>query len=297
MPVFHAGEVAIQQRAGVAETSARVGERFIRDALPEQHQQFFAQLPFVAIGVVDRNGQPQAGLLAGAPGFISAPDDWHIEVRATSIVGAGIAERLVAGAPFGMLGFEAHTRRRNRLNGVVEHAADGQLRWRVTQSFGNCPKYIRPRRAEWAPVAANDARVIKGWDATAQHMVANADTFFIASAHPQATSPDAGTHGVDMSHRGGDAGFVQISGTTLQVMDYPGNRFFNTLGNLELNPLAGLLFIDFAARTLLQLAVRARLEWLPPPADGKHTERRMHFEVLSATRTEGGLPLVWSGSQ
>lgn len=294
MPVFHAGELAIQQRAGVAETSARVGERFIRDAMPEEHRQFFARLPFVAIGVLDGNGQPLAGLLAGAPGFISAHDDRNIEVRAASIVGAGIAERLVPGTPFGMLGLEAHTRRRNRLNGMVEHAADGQFRLRIAQSFGNCPKYIQPRRAEWSPLAAGHSRQVAGWDATARRLVAEADTFFVASAHPQAGDPEADAYGVDMSHRGGEAGFVHVDGATLQVMDYPGNRFFNTLGNLELNPHASLLFIDYTARTLLQLAVSARVEWLPARDATTRAERRVHFEVMSALRTERGLPLVWS---
>lgn len=296
MSVFHAGERAIQQRAGVAETSARVGARFIRDAMPEQHQQFFAQLPFVALAVLDDTGQPVAGLLAGEAGFISAPDERHLDVRAGSAIGVGIAERLLAGAPVGMLGLEAHTRRRNRLNGIVETAGNGEWRLRVTQSFGNCPKYIQPRRAEWTPVAMARVCQVTGWDATARRIVAEADTFFIASAHPQAALHGSEAHGVDMSHRGGDAGFVHIDGRTLQVMDYPGNRFFNTLGNLELNPLAALLFIDYTERTLLQLAVRARVEWLSDRDAETRAERRMHFEILSAQRTEGGVPLSWSGN-
>ena len=293
MSVFHEGELAIQQRAGVAETSARVGARFIRDAMPEQHQQFFAQLPFVAIGVLDDSGQPVAGLLAGEPGFISAPSARHIDVRGGLAIGAGVGERLIAGAPFGILGLEAHTRRRNRLNGVVEHARNSRLRLRVTQSFGNCPKYIQPRRAEWAPVATGHSCQVAGWDDTAHRIVAAADTFFIASAHPQATLHGSEAYGVDMSHRGGKTGFVHIDGTTLQVMDYPGNRFFNTLGNLELNPQASLLFIDYAKRTVLQLSVSARLEWLSHRDATTRAERRVHFKVLSAVRTEGGLPLVW----
>ena len=70
---------------------------------------------------------------------------------------------------------------------------------------------------------------------------------------------------MDISHRGGETGFVRIDGQTLSVADYPGNRFFNTIGNLELNPLAGLMFIDHVSGELLQLAVRAHVEWLPPP--------------------------------
>ena len=52
-----------------------------------------------------------------------------------------------------------------------------------------------------------------------------ADTFFIASAHPEG--------GADASHRGGRPGFVRVTGQrSLAFPDYPGNNMFNTLGNL-----------------------------------------------------------------
>ena len=293
MTTFHAGERAIQQRAGFGDTVASVGQRLIRDALPAQHQAFFAQQAFVLVGVLDADGHPRAGVLAGAPGFIAAPDARHLDVRGGVVVGEGVAGRLVASAPFGMLGIEAYTRRRNRVNGVVVEAGAGALRLGVAQSFGNCPKYIHPRRAEWTPWAG-DARVSDGWDGVAQRIVAAADTFFIASAHPDASHTTVATHGVDLSHRGGAAGFVAVQGRTLRVPDYPGNRFFNTLGNLELNPRAGLLFIDHATRTLLQLAVQARIEWLPPADDAPGRPGRvLHFDVLHAQRSDGALPLTW----
>ena len=88
---------------------------------------------------------------------------------------------------------------------------------------------------------------------------------------------------------------MKLSGTSLSVPDYPGNRFFNTLGNLELNPLAGLLFIDFAQSQILQLAVRARLKWLPArPEAPDRPERLLHFDVLRAERSSGALPLLWA---
>lgn len=294
MSAFHAGETAIQQRAGFGEQVASVGQRFIRDAMPEQHQQFFAQLPFALLGVLDAQGYPRAGVLAGVPGFLSAPDAGHLEARGAVVAGAGVSDGLRPGEPFGLLGIEAHTRRRNRLNGWVMPGGGDRLRLQVAQSFGNCPKYIHPRRAEWAPVAAGVRQEMPGWDAAARRIVAAADTFFIASAHPQAAHAQAPAHGVDVSHRGGEPGFVHIDGATLRVPDYPGNRFFNTLGNLELNPWAGLLFIDFGARELLQLTVRARIEWLPPPdATPTRPERVLQFEIVKALRTVGGLPLVW----
>ena len=81
-----------------------------------------------------------------------------------------------------------------------------------------------------------------------------ADTFFVASAHSE--------RGVDVSHRGGNPGFVEVlDERTLRVPDYAGNSMFNTLGNFVANPRAGLLFIDFDANRTLQLVGTAEIQW------------------------------------
>ena len=71
---FHAGEVAVQMRAGVREKAEIGGRRSIRRYLPEQHRQFFEQLPFIVLGGIDALGQPWATLRIGEPGFVSSPD-------------------------------------------------------------------------------------------------------------------------------------------------------------------------------------------------------------------------------
>ena len=55
-PAFHAGERALQARAGSLERLAEVGARVIRPAMPDQHRAFFAQLPFIVTGSVDGAG-------------------------------------------------------------------------------------------------------------------------------------------------------------------------------------------------------------------------------------------------
>ena len=47
----------------------------------------------------------------------------------------------------------------------------------------------------------------------------------------------------------------------LTIPDVAGNRFFNTLGNLTLEPRAGLLFADFNHGDLLYLATTAEIVW------------------------------------
>jgi hypothetical protein len=42
---FHRGERDIQSRLGVREQIEDIGQRFIRDYMPDEHRQFYAKLP------------------------------------------------------------------------------------------------------------------------------------------------------------------------------------------------------------------------------------------------------------
>lgn len=52
-----------------------------------------------------------------------------------------------------------------------------------------------------------------------------------------------------------------LDNKTLAFPDYQGNNMFNTLGNLAVEPRAGLLFLDFESADTLQLTGRATLDW------------------------------------
>ncbi|KAF2988966.1 pyridoxamine 5'-phosphate oxidase family protein (plasmid) [Methylocystis sp. MJC1] len=87
--------------------------------------------------------------------------------------------------------------------------------------------------------------------------IANAETFFIASS----ASCDLGS-GVDISHRGGSPGFLEIENDgTITVPDFNGNGYFNTLGNLLFQPRAGLLFPCFETGEALRLAGIVEILW------------------------------------
>ena len=68
---FHAGEQAVHERLGIRERMVGLGQRVIRTAMPEQHQRFFEQLPFMLVGSVDAAGRPWASTLGCAPGASS----------------------------------------------------------------------------------------------------------------------------------------------------------------------------------------------------------------------------------
>lgn len=300
MGAFHEGEQAMQSLAGVRERFAAGGTPFIRDHMPEQHREFFPLLPFVLAGSVDGEGQPWASVLAGPPGFVHSPDPRLLQVDAWPHAHDPLAQALRAGAKLGLLGLQPHTRRRNRLNGHVTEADGTGFRVRVDQSFGNCPKYIQAREPQFTGAAAGEPPVARmaSLDEEACQLVRRADTFFIATAHPRALDAGAPEHGVDVSHRGGRPGFVRAEDGVLTVPDFTGNSFFNTLGNLLLQPRCGLLFIDHDRGDTLQVTARARVV-----SDGEELAsfrgalRLVKLEVTGALRARAALPLRWGPAE
>lgn len=299
--VFHEGERAMQARAGVGERMAVIGAQVIRTFMPEQHRDFFRQLPFLVVGHLDAAGQPWASMLAGPPGFIDSPDPRQLAIRAQPHPGGPLAGRLVAGMSVGLLGIEPHTRRRNRMNGVIARVDSDGFDVEVQQSFGNCPKYIQARQAGFTEVRrpARDAIRANQLDNVAKALIGTADTFFIATAHRQAAAASNRAHGVDVSHRGGKPGFVRIDDDgTLKVPDFIGNNFFNTLGNLMVHPQAGLLFADFANGDLLHVAVDTQIiEEGPEVAAFAGAQRLLRLCVRETLLVPGALPLAWSKAE
>jgi predicted pyridoxine 5'-phosphate oxidase superfamily flavin-nucleotide-binding protein len=184
---FHVGEQAMQERAGVRERMAQVGGQVIRTFMPEQHHEFFRQLPFVVAGSLDAEKQPWASLLTGAPGFIASPNPTTLRFNALPQAHSPLAAAIQPGASIGILGIQPHTRRRNRANGLVTAVDAHGFDMAIEQSFGNCPKYIQAREATHVD-AAYPANAVRGdaLDARGTELVASADTFYIATAHPGA---------------------------------------------------------------------------------------------------------------
>jgi predicted pyridoxine 5'-phosphate oxidase superfamily flavin-nucleotide-binding protein len=293
---FHPAELALQERFGRREMLMGA-RRFIRDHMVQQHREFFQQLPFVVVGSVDAAGQPWASIVSGEPGFAHSPDPQHLRVGALPHRDDPLVTDLAVGAPVALLGIELATRRRNRLNGLVSALdADG---WTVavSQSYGNCPQYIQSRDLHGVD-SATEVAVVKGkrLSSADQSMIARADTFFIASSNPH--REDGESYGADISHRGGLPGFVRSDDdVTLTVPDYRGNFFFNTIGNLQVNPRAGLLFPDFSTGDVLMLATRAHVIWDGPEVSSfEGAQRLLRFQVESTVRLNGALPLRSDGT-
>jgi len=301
---FHDGEIEAQRRAGVEDIASSAGS-FIRDQMPAQHRAFFSQLPFVVIAAGDERGRPWVTLLEGDEGFIASPDSHTLAIATSLDAEDPLAAAFGAETDVGLLGIELATRRRNRANGVLRSAGDVYV-IDVRQSFGNCPQYIRER--EWRRVerlSAPAATVSDRLYARQRARIAAADTFFIGtgfigtsfglgSGADSARSEESRARGFDASHRGGEAGFVRIAEDgTLRIPDYPGNNFFNTIGNLIRDPRVGLLFVDFETGGMLQITGRARIDWAPDANLDPNARRMIEVTVEQVVDRPAALSLRW----
>jgi predicted pyridoxine 5'-phosphate oxidase superfamily flavin-nucleotide-binding protein len=276
---FHPGERAVQHQAGVREEAEKRGQRMLTPDLNNQQLAFFRQLPFLVSAHTDTSGQPWAGLLTGKPGFVAINEnnrqfalDWRRTGNPTGV-------SVQAGGDIGLLGIELATRRRNRLNGTVFATDEDQWRILIEQAYGNCPKYISER--QWPAALFEGAYKLEeqtGLSEPARALAERADTFFIATSSGPLREDSDTQHsawGADISHRGGEAGFLRVDKGALMFEDYPGNNMFNTLGNITQHPPCGILLLDFDNGDIVQLAARATIV---------HSEdnRRISLDITSS---------------
>lgn len=288
--IWHPGELQLQASIGAVEQMERIGQRMIRDFMPDQHRQFFAQLPFIVLGSVDENNRPWVSMRTGNPGFIHSPNPTRLTLLGNGLSDDPFEAGLQHNKAVGLLGIELHTRRRNRMNGkVVTEQSDG-LHIDVEQSFGNCPQYIQVRNLHWQTTPTEPITELPALDDHAIAQIQQADTFFVASYADRTTN---NARQVDVSHRGGEKGFVVIENNrSLLIPDYSGNRFFATLGNILLNGKAGISFFDFETGDILQLSGNAEVfydQHLSKQTAG--AERFWRFTPDQIFRRRNALPL------
>ncbi|MFD8811097.1 pyridoxamine 5'-phosphate oxidase family protein [Streptomyces sp. NPDC059627] len=282
MSVYHEGSRALQEQTGLREAADHVG-RAVGDGIKPVAAAFLELQPLLIVGAADpMTGRVWASPLSGRPGFVRATGPRQISVTGGPLHGDPLAAALARpDAAVATLALDPRTRRRMRLNGR-SRPVDRGLAITAERVFANCPKYIQ-RRADyrWDP-DARPGPPDHGDELTSRQaaFVAASDTFFLATTGPS---------GAEASHRGGNPGFVRpTSRTELTWPDYPGNAMFLSLGNLAVNPRAGLLFLDWTDGTALQLTGRTQTE---SAADGT---RRVRFTVAHTVETPGAVPLRWA---
>ena len=250
--IYHSGELAVHSRVGVqaeAESLAKaMGGAVVKPAM----QSFLASQRLAIASTIDSGNRVWASLITGEPGFLQGVAEQIVKIAIDS---DKLKENLRLTDELGLLVIDLATRRRLRLNGKAKLQGENKIYLHTQQVYFNCPQYIQKREIN-ATLNRGKSSVDIGEKLSPQQQqfIQQADTFFIASYHPQS--------GADASHRGGHPGFVQVlQPNKLVFPDYAGNNMFNTLGNLVENPQAGLLFIDFATGDTLQLTGKAAIAW------------------------------------
>jgi hypothetical protein len=165
----------------------------------------------------------------------------------------------------------------------------GAIYLTTDEVYGNCRRYLQERifiGKRETQAAEKKGSVAITLSAVQQQQISQADTFFIATDNPE--------RGADVSHKGGNPGFVRVRDEKrIAFPDYNGNSMFNTLGNVTVNPHAGLLFIDFDSGRTLQLTGRASIDWSPERVRTfPGAERVVDFDLEQIIDKPAGFPLL-----
>ena len=235
--------------------------------------------PLIAIGTLDKESRPWTTLWGnGDKGFARPVAEGIIGIR-TPVTGEydPVVEELVGkaatgevvreegkGRMVGGLTIDLETRKRVKMYGRMiagalgtrddevtgheEHIAEVQLVLKIEQSLGNCPKYLNRKKIVSAlakPELVSDSPKLPQ---RALDVVEKADLFFISSSQRDLD--------MDTNHRGGPPAFIRVvsnddSGAVIAYPEYSGNRLYQTLGNLKVNPLAGVCVPDFETGDML----------------------------------------------
>ena len=282
---IHDGERYVQKKRNSPSQLAEELPRYIEKDMPQQHSEFYEGLPYIALGTVDDRGRPWASLLVtrastdDAVGIeLTAPNELEIRFiapRQDPFVRALIQNQ--ASMPDGRIlfagvGVDFTNRRRNKVAGSIrrfDSAEQGYLALQVSsnQHLGNCPKYITVRTLD--PHIRTPALVFDRFDddiaeplsAASKAIIAGASTVFLASKHEPASREGLqDERDMGLNHRGGAPGFVRVYeekrhddliDTYLVLPDHSGNRFYQSLGNIQSNRQVGLTFPNFESGDVL----------------------------------------------
>jgi len=284
---FHSGEIAVQERAGVRDIAEGVGEG-IADHLPPGASEFLGRRQMCVLGTVDSRGSVWASVVTGDPGFIGTVDDRTLKIATHITPSDPLVLNLATEGHIALFAPDFVSSRRVRVNGrgVIRN---GAIYLTTDEVYGNCRRYLQERifvGKREAQAADKNGRFATTLSASEQAQISHADTFFIATDNPE--------RGADVSHKGGNPGFVRVlDANRIAFPDYNGNSMFNTLGNVTVNPRAGLLFIDFDSGVTLQLTGRASIDWSPERVRTfPGAERVIDFDLEQIIDTPAGFPLV-----
>ncbi len=283
----HRGELLLQERRKTPRALVDTIPQYIQHDMPQQHAAFFAGLPYLPLATLDDRGRPWVSLLV-----TQSQNDPSVGIKVsehstTNVVAEtnpydpfarsltqdplpGSDGRLFAG-----VGVDFSNRRRNKIAGSirdlsVENTGKISLELASDQHLGNCPKYITVRSLEYeqrSPELFSDRfdRNTSALPDDAKSVVEGASTVFLATKHIGDGTLSGAQPDMGVNHRGGAPGFTRLYEesdgdlitTYLVLPDHSGNRFYQSLGNIETDPQVGLVFPHFATGDILYVTGEA----------------------------------------
>lgn len=273
--------------------------------------------PLVAVGALDTDARPWTSIWAGEPGFVRAIAPDVVGMRSlvdkandpvAGVLFGDLADGEVysdpnaasGGRPMSALAIDLETRDRVKLAGRLvagvrspgagDEVGDVQLAMAVTESIGNCPKYLNKKGIRLhvpEPELVSDGLPLP---AHALEILERADMFFMSTSD--------GRGDMDTNHRGGPPGLLRVAsngeghaGVVLAYPEFSGNRLYSSLGNLHVNDKVGITIPDFGTGDVVYLTGTARLlvgetaaRLLP------RTKVAVRIEVTAAKLVKDGLP-------
>lgn len=235
----------------------------------------FQRAPLLAFGTLDAEEKPWTALWGGEPGFSEPLGGGFVGTRTLvdgkhdpvvqAVVGSGEKRdmsrtkdgKLVAG-----LAIDLMTRKRVKTAGHmiagtikdVDVEVEGeenrkqtqlQLVTKIEQSLGNCPKYLNQYEIRPALVMPELVSQASSLSEEGAALISKSDMFFLSTCAED---------DMDVNYRGGPPGFVRIiSPKTIAYPEYSGNRLYQSLGNLMLNPRIGITFPDYETGDVLYM--------------------------------------------
>ena len=286
--LYHAGELEVQERAQVRQQADELGEMMILPFIPPSANGFISRQRLAVMGTVASEGSVWASALIGDPGFLSLPDEQTLHIAAPAQEDDPVWKNLSSKSRAGVLILDPGARKRMRVNGSARLTSTG-ISVTAEQVFTNCTKYIQRRVPIRSEANQSDRHSYRSRNLSAEqeNWINRADTFFLATFHPEA--------GADASHRGGMPGFIVAnSPNDLAWPDYSGNNMFLSLGNLLTYPRAGLLFVDFERGRSLQLTGEAETIWEPEQfRQFPGAKRLLKFRVNAVIETDSAFVQRW----
>ena len=272
----HTGELYVQQMREAPQEMPRYLTQMVDDSMPTQHSQFFSQLPYFPIGVLDNEGRPWATLLCSPNVTILsnkellissqiAIDDHISTILSSGTSGSKYLNKLNS-RYFSGVGVDFSNRRRNKLSGWIKNSTFSSDNNILTVSLvtddnmGNCPKYITIRKLIPICRQSEPGIEMKLLNNYAHNLLLKSSTAFLATRHIASVDFNDDSD-MGFNHRGGSPGFIRYYESDksghLVLPDYSGNQFYQSLGNVQSDSTAGLVILDFESGDALHVTGQA----------------------------------------